>query len=138
MGKSHVPHTYTEIFEEHLPYYLSIGMTWDEYWNGDNQMPKYFRKADRMKRQRDNQKLWMLGAYVYEAIYDLVPVLRFSMSKQAVKPLPYMERPFPLDQKEIEEQREEEERKRAAEIKAKISAWQKRTNTYFSKKGGEQ
>ena len=36
-------------FRQVFPYYLSIGMTADEFWNGDNGLPKAFREADKDK-----------------------------------------------------------------------------------------
>ena len=51
------PISYTEQFYENLPYYLSIGMTWDEYWNDDCLKAKYYRKADKLRRKQRNQEL---------------------------------------------------------------------------------
>ena len=38
--------TYTETFNEIFPQYLSIGMTEEQYWDGDCQLVVAFRKAD--------------------------------------------------------------------------------------------
>ena len=30
------PSRYTDVFEQVCPFYLSIGMTWEQFWDGDN------------------------------------------------------------------------------------------------------
>ena len=37
--------TNTEVFEECFPYYLAIGMSSAEYWEGDPSLARYYRKA---------------------------------------------------------------------------------------------
>ena len=60
--------TYTEKFYECFPYYLSIGMTPEQYWDGDPTLTKYYRKADEIKKERLNEELWLQGMYIYEAL----------------------------------------------------------------------
>ena len=122
------PISYTELFYENLPYYLSIGMTWDEYWNDDCIKAKYYRKADKLKRKQRNQELWLQGMYIYEAIGDMSPVLRFTMDKKPKKPLPYVNEPYPIDQQELEEKRMRKEKERVERMKAKVSAWAIKAN----------
>ena len=76
--------TYTERFYEQFPYYLSIGMTPDQYWDGDPALVKYYRKADELKWERKNQELWLQGMYFYEAICDASPVLH-AFAKKGTK-----------------------------------------------------
>ena len=42
---------YGEKFEELCGYYMSIGMTYHEYWDGDSMMAKYFREAEERKKR---------------------------------------------------------------------------------------
>lgn len=109
--------SYTEIFEEHFPYYLAVGMTYDQYWNDDVELVKYYRKADEFRKERANQEAWLQGAYFYEALCRVSPILR-AFSK-ADEPSPYPDRPYALTQKEQEErekQKEEAEYKRSIEL----------------------
>jgi hypothetical protein len=88
------PHlTYTEQFNNHFPFYLSIGMTYDQYWNEDCELPKYYRQAHELKTTRKNQELWLQGMYIYEALCDVSPVLH-AFAKKGTKPQPYTERPY--------------------------------------------
>ena len=50
---------YGEVFNTHFPYYLSIGMTEEQYWDGDNLLPRVFRKAEELRRDRQNSYLWL-------------------------------------------------------------------------------
>ena len=42
-----LPFTYSKKFEDLCPFYMSIGMTYDQYWNEDSTMVTMYRKADR-------------------------------------------------------------------------------------------
>ena len=93
--------TYTEIFREQFPYYLSIGMTYEQYWEGEPSLPKYYRKAEEMRVERRNQEMWLQGMYVYEAICDASPLFQ-AFAKRGTKAHPYVERPYALSQKDVE------------------------------------
>ena len=66
------PSTYTKQFETVLPYYLTIGMTVEQFWEGESTLPIFFRQAAREKaeadRERENYLAWLNGRYVLEAI----------------------------------------------------------------------
>ena len=49
---------YTELFNEVLPHYLAIGMTIDEFWNGDPWLTVTYRKAWDIKRHNENFRAW--------------------------------------------------------------------------------
>lgn len=110
------PPTYSTVFNDLFPYYLSVGMTYDQYWNQDSLLVKYYRKADQLKNERKNQELWLQGMYVYDALCCVAPVLH-AMAKGGTKPTPYPDRPYPLTQEQIELEKERKERERIARIK---------------------
>lgn len=97
------PFPYSEAFERHCPYYLSIGMTWDNFWYDDADMVKAYRQAQRIRNKRENQQLWMQGAYVYKAILCASPILH-AFAKAGTKPEPYPDMPYPIDEKDAKEQ----------------------------------
>lgn len=86
---------YTEKFKEVFPYYLSIGMTYDQFWNDDCELVKFYREAYRIKQKMRNQEAWLQGAYFYEALLDASPILR-AFAKNGTKPEPYRKEPFDL------------------------------------------
>lgn len=88
--------SYREIFENALPNYLFMGMTPDEYWNGDCSLTVAYRKAYEMKQEADNTRLWLQGAYIYDAISRLIPIMQ-PFAKKGTKAIPYLEKPYPLN-----------------------------------------
>lgn len=117
-----VPHkSYTEQFYELCPYYLSIGMTADEFWNQDCLLTKFYRKAHEYRQKRKNEELWLQGLYIYEALTDVAPVLH-AFAKKDAKPLPYPNRPFPRTDKEAREREEADKKARYDQALAAMKA----------------
>lgn len=83
------------MLDEQLPYYLSIGMTPDEYWHGDNNLPIAYRKAFELKRKRKNWELY------YGGLYNMLGVASLLSSESK-----YPDMPLPMNEKEKEEQDE--------------------------------
>ena len=46
-------------------------MTYDQYWNDDCQLVKFYRKAHKLKNEQKNQELWLQGMYIYEALCNV-------------------------------------------------------------------
>lgn len=99
------------MFVRLAPIYMSMGMTYDEYWNGDNDAPRQYLKADRLRRKRKNEELWLQGLYIYRAIHALSPEL--NAASKEFKPEPYIEKPIPIDEKDQAERKAEEQKKEA-------------------------
>lgn len=98
-----------ELFTEAFPYYLSMGMTYDEFWNGPPSLVRAYRQAWAIKQKNDEFDRWRRGMYVYDAILRASPVLR-PFGKGEVKPMDYPDRPYPLTEKEAKEQEAQRER----------------------------
>lgn len=108
-------------------------MTYNQYWDGDCEMAKYFREADDLKRERENTSLWLQGLYFYEALIDASPVIN-PMSKKH-KPHPYRESPIPLTEAADRRKKEEENKKKLSNGKEAMRAMMAGINQKF-KKGG--
>ena len=121
--------SYTTAFYDLFPYYLSIGMSPDQYWDGDPTLAKHYRKAEELRRKRRNEELWLQGMYIYEALCDVSPVLN-AFAKKGTKPRPYSDHPYALsvqerkDEKVLQEKKDREKAKRYME--AKMAAINKR------------
>lgn len=116
----HKDFQYTEVLERLCPYYLSIGVTYDEYWHGEPERLKFAREADKLMRKRENFDLWLQGRYMYEAIICASPATNpFSKAKKCY---PYPEQPFPLTKEEAEQRAEEEQIKRYQEMRSRMMA----------------
>lgn len=105
--------TYTELFEEHLPFYLSIGMSYEDYWENDVFIAKSYRRAYDIQKERTNEQLWLQGLYVYQAIMAMTPALR-PMSNSA--PEKYMEEPLPLTETEFKKREKRREKRKQEEM----------------------
>lgn len=127
--------SYTEQFYSHLPFYLSIGMTYDQYWNEDCCLVKYYRKAYQLQRDRDNERLWLQGMYIYEALCDVAPILR-TFAKKGTKPIEYSTQPYAITKEEIERRRVAKEKAKYEKIKASTSAFAIKFNAKMAQREG--
>ncbi len=118
--------SYGKTFEQLCPYYMSIGMSYDEFWNDDVSKVKAYRKAYELKEKRRNQELWLQGMYFYEALCDASPLFRFSMKKGTIKPEPYVKEPYPITEAEVREREEREARLKEERLKAEFAAFVER------------
>lgn len=101
--------SFTEIFKEQCPFFMSIGMSYQEYWYEDCWIASYYLKAWRLKKEQKNEEMWLQGVYIYEAICDVAPVLH-AFSKKGTKPHPYPEKPYSLFKKSKKEEKKDEQK----------------------------
>lgn len=125
--------SYTATFYELFPFYLSIGMTPEQYWDGDPQLAKYYRKADELKRQRTNQELWLQGMYIYEALCDVAPILR-AFAPKGTKPTPYTDHPYSITTKEREDEKKLQEKRERDKARRYMEAQMAKLNKRFESK----
>lgn len=121
---------------------MSIGMSYDEFWNGDVCMVRAFRKAHELKRRQQNETLWMQGRYVYDAL--LATVGNLFADKTATKN-EYPAEPYPVTaeqvaEKEAAERRKMEERMKAdfLALAARMAKRQMPAEAHPDTKGGEE
>ena len=109
------PVSFSEIFEEHLPLYMAMGMTPEQYWDGDCALVIAYRKANELKKQQDNARLWMQGAYIRDAIV--------SALSDPKKPVEYPAEPYPLTKKEKAEQEARAAKRKLENMEKTFAAW---------------
>ena len=131
-------YTYSEIFELKFPYYLSIGMTYKQYWEDDCNLVKFYREADKLRRERTNWEMWLQGMYIYDAIGRLSSILRFSQKPQP--PMPYIEKPYNLnqDEEDIEKEKIDKEKQKFENDLKFMQAFMIDTNKKFADKEREE
>ena len=111
---------------------MSIGMSYDEFWNGDVGLVVAYRKAEELRYKRQNQAMWLQGMYIYDALCDASPLFRFSMKKGAIKPEPYPQEPYPVTADEVNARKEREARKKEERMKAEFEAFAARIREKMS------
>ena len=123
--------SYTAKFYELFPFYLSIGMTPEQYWDGDPSLAKYYRKAYELQRKRRNEDLWLQGMYIYEALCDVSPLLQ-AFAKKGTKAHPYAERPYSITRDDREEERKLKEQRDREKAKQYMLGKMAKINKMFN------
>lgn len=113
--------SYSQIFDECFPFYLSIGMTSAEYWEGDNDLPKAYRKAFKLRQENKNYEAWLNGMYVYDAVVSAMSHLSEKKSNHKN----YAEKPYDFTPRKEEEKVEEAQAQAEVWLKSWVSATQK-------------
>lgn len=125
-------------FEEVCPYFISIGMTYEQFWYDDVSLTKVYLKAFQIKEEREALKnkwaRWEQGLYIYEALCDVSPILR-AFSK-ATKPLQYLKEPYGLEDTN-KNKANEEEKKKVDLMRTQIffENWARAASSRFKEKG---
>lgn len=115
-NSSNAPLLYTPIFESYCPVLMSMGMSYNEYWDGDNDAPKYYIKANEYEVRKKNEALWVQGRYFYDALCCAYPL--YSWSPQ--EPIEYLSTPYGVDKQTSEEYQRQREEKHYSNNKAKF------------------
>ena len=129
------PLRYGELFDEVCPWYMSIGMSYSDFWDGDCEMAKFYREKYEIEQERKNTELWMEGAYIYEALLDASPMFR-DFTKRA-KPLPYRDSPVAITKRAIKRKEELNKQRMLEQGREAMRAMMIEFNKKFEKKGGK-
>ncbi len=127
--------TARELFKSQEPYYLSIGMTHEAYWEGSPELAQCALKAFNIKQKREfesaNFKAWLDGYYNFQAVYAAVS---YALDGKAAKKLDinYFEKPCDIPYDEEDVKRLEEQKVKEAREAAK--AWMKNVSVMTNEK----
>lgn len=136
------PQTLAEIFTQAFPYYLVMGMTYDEFWHGAPSLVRAYRKAYDIRRHEKNYEQWMQGRYIFEALRCAPLLVGFPEKGYKVPSgAGYPDMPYPLTAQEANEreiQRENENTKRfIAQLEAESKRNIEKARKEAVKSGGE-
>lgn len=113
------------VFEDACPIYMSFGMSYQDYWDGDIAMHRMYREANKQKMLVENRMLWLQGMYFYEALLDAGRYIKaFSKSK----PAPYPDKPYDLFAEERRRRELKEQREKYEHIRNKVALFAKAFN----------
>lgn len=114
--------SYKDIFDELFPHYLMMGMTPEQYWDGESGLKKAYRKAYQLRievEQRNaDRNNWYMGQYILAALQS-TPLLVGGLNVKSSTKLPeYPREPFfqvaeTEKKKETQKKREEDQMKLA-------------------------
>lgn len=114
--------SYGDIFDELFPHYLLMGMTPEQYWDGESWLKPAYRKAYKMRMENEQRITdmhnWYMGKYLIKAL-QAVPLLVAGLNVKSSTKLPeYPSKPFMI---EAEERKQEEVRKQKQEDQQKLA-----------------
>ena len=114
--------SFGDIFDEAFPHYLLMGMTPEQYWDGESELKKAFRKAYSLKLENEqriaDRNNWYMGQYMI-SVLQAVPLLVGGLNVKSTSNIPqYPDRPF---FEKFDEQRNTEKRKRMEEDQQKLA-----------------
>ena len=99
---------FVDLFNKQFPYFLSIGMTYEQYWQGDPYLTRFYREAEKMRFNRENQMMWIQGLYINNAVETVV--YNAWCRKNGEKAITYYDKPIDFNvQKNIEDEKKEAE-----------------------------
>ena len=99
------------------PYYMSWGMTWDEFWHESLDRLQAYWQANQYGIERRNQELWLQGLYIRSAVASCLD-----------KKIKYPEEPQRITERTEDEQAAEDRRK-IDHMRAVLAAVGMTTNT---------
>ena len=117
--------------------YMSMGMTYDEFWYDTPYKAKFYREAYKLKVKHRDEEMWQQGVYIYEALCKVSPILH-AFSKKGTKPLPYSEKPYLSDVENVKTEAEKEQEIKNAQLIARLhfEQWARQTKERFKNKQG--
>ena len=134
--------TFAELADELCPQYMSIGVPYREYWYGDYTQLEYYARAFEFQRERMNYGAWLQGAYIYDALCMVQPILHAN-AKRGARPVPYHKEPYGVNGGETgatdkpTKTAEEIQAIQATNASAKFSSFATQWNRRFESEGGE-
>ena len=81
---------------EWLPSYISIGLTPEQFWKMNPRKLKPYIEAEKIREERVDTQMWLMGRYVYEAVGAAVGSI---LSPKGKKGIPYRDTPLLRDVK---------------------------------------
>lgn len=126
------PSSWTKQFEDVCPWYLSIGMTYEQFWDGDCTAVRFYREAYKIKARRQNQEAWLQGLYIYDALCCVSPVLH-AFAKKGTTVTPYPSEPYPLSKEDAAQKNKEENEQNADKAIAFMHMFATNTNRKFER-----
>lgn len=123
---------FSDMLDQLCPYFMAMGVSYDEFWNGDYTQLKYVQSAYLIETERRNEQAWLQGMYVYEAVGV---ALSNAFKKKGTPPEKYPEKPFRLTPlTEIE--KEAENKRIVAEFRNKLLAFGKQCEARHKREKG--
>ncbi len=127
--------SYSEEFDRLCPYFMAIGMSYEQFWYDNCWIANAYLQSYKIKREQKNEELWLQGVYIFEALCDVSPILH-AFAKKGTKPRPYSKEPYPLFKKETEQYTEEQNQQERYKAEMCFREWARQFKNKQNNKGG--
>lgn len=131
------PFAYTRYFRESLPYLMAMGMSPDEFWDGDPDLALAYRQMWELKQESEfqlrNEYAWIHNMYTYATMLKVAPMFS-SFADKNTHPGEYMDKPFDFFNEESTESEEESMERQRRTAQAKMQQWVTNFDQKFSDK----
>ena len=117
IAQSYEPFSVTTLFEDSCPFFMSLGMSYDDFWNGDCELTRYNLRAHKIKQDRLNSEMYWQGYYTFYATHRAV-LKAFAKNESEAAQVNYLDRPLPRTVEEVEELKRQDEIERQQQMKA--------------------
>lgn len=121
-----------DMLDKICPYYMMIGVPYDEFWNGDYTHLKYYVEKHKLDIERRNQELWLQGMYFYDA---LSTAISNAMARNRSGHKNYPDKPYRITEQSEEEKKAEKE-KMVNDFRTQLMALDRRFTQKHSKEQG--
>ena len=113
---------YGDLFDKLAPHYIAMGMTYEQYWDGEYGMKKAYREAYKIRTENEqllaDRQNWYLGQYI-ASVLQAVPLLVSGLNVKPSTRLPdYPEKPF---YETFRERKQEAAKKKAEEDQTRLA-----------------
>ena len=137
--KPKTPVTLSKIFRDLFPQYLVMGMSPEEYWDGDSWLAKGYREAYKIRMETQNRiadrDAWRIGQYIQMALVS-VPVTVNGFAPKGHRLHEYPEKPYSetYEENKRKESRKKQEEKQQVLAQAMFQAFTEKMNKGIRKR----
>lgn len=96
-----------------MPNCLAIGISEEQFWHLNPYLLEPYYKAEKLKQEKTDNYLWMLGCYFYEGVST---ALSNMFRKRGQKSHEFRSKPYTYEAKEANEELSQDEVVRKTEI----------------------
>lgn len=130
-GASQTNNDCVDIFERACPEYMAMGMPLQEYWDGDCELVRYYRRAFEIRQKQKNHELWLQGLYVHEAV---AIAIGNAFRKNGGRVLKYSAQPYAVTRIEQREEQQKEVTVKPKKMRARFENIVAAINAKFKSK----
>lgn len=113
---------YGDTFDAMLPHYMAMGMSYEQYWDGEYGIRKAYREAYKIRMENEQRvsdvNNWYMGQYIRVALQSVQLIVAAGLMKNTPTLPDYPDEPFlqkaeKTKNEEVKKQHEEDQSKMA-------------------------